>query len=96
MTASWTAIYGLSMTVNEKPGRIQDAAPPLLGSTYLLPLAVGVIQIVGTRFAALRQPERLELDALGLVLLAVGPGALALRRRYPVGVLAFVLATTLG
>jgi signal transduction histidine kinase len=96
MTASSAALYGLCMTVNEKPGRIQDAAPPLLGSAYLLPLAVGVIQIVGTHFAGLRQPDRLGLDALGLILLGAGPAALVFRRRSPVGVLAFVLATTLG
>jgi len=70
--------------------------PPPLGSRLLLPLAVGVIQVVGTHFAGLRQPERMDLDALGILLLAAGPAALVLRRRYPAAVLAFVLATTLG
>jgi signal transduction histidine kinase len=37
-----------------------------------------------------------DLDALGILLLAAGPAALLLRRRYPVVVLWFVLATTLG
>jgi signal transduction histidine kinase len=62
----------------------------------VLPLVVGVIQVIGTRFAGLRQPDRLDLDALGVLLLAVGAVALLLRRRYPVAVLGFVLATTLG
>ena len=62
----------------------------------MLPIVVGVIQILGTHFAGLRQPERLDLDALGILLLAAGPAALVLRRRYPVAMLGFVLATTLG
>jgi signal transduction histidine kinase len=70
--------------------------PPLLGSAYLLPLAVGVIQIVGTHFAGFRQPERARLDALGFLLLVIGPASLVFRRRYPVGVLWIVLVTTLG
>lgn len=70
--------------------------PPLPGSNVLVPLAVAVIQVLGTHFAGLRQPERMDLDALGIVLLAAGPAALVLRRRYPVPVLGFVLATTLG
>ena len=57
---------------------------------------VGLIQVVGTRFAAFGQPERVDLDALGVLLLAAGPVSLILRRRYPVAVLASVLATTLG
>ncbi len=78
------------MTINETPTRT------LLGRGFLLPLAVAAIQIVGTHFAGLRQPERLDLEALGILLLAVGPAALILRRRYPASVLGFVLATTLG
>ncbi|MGH2698626.1 MAG: sensor histidine kinase [Actinomycetota bacterium] len=83
------------MTINAMPWRTAEARPQL-GSTFLLPLAVGAIQLVGTHFAGFRQPERLDLDARGLLLLAVGPIALLLRRRYPVGVLWFVLLTTLG
>ena len=83
------------MNVTETPPR-PEHGPPLLGFRFLLPLAVGAIQIVGTTFAAHRQPERVDLDALGALLLAAGPAALFLRRRYPVPVLGFVLATTLG
>lgn len=83
------------VTVNEtQMGRL--LGPPVLGRGFLLPLAVGVIQIVGTRFAGFGQPERLGLGALGILLLALGPAALVLRRRFPVAVLGFVLATTLG
>jgi signal transduction histidine kinase len=83
------------MTVNEIPSRTKDG-PSLFGFRFLLPLAAGAIQIVGTHFAGLRQPERMDLDALGMLLLAAGPAALFLRRRYPATVLGFVLATTLG
>jgi signal transduction histidine kinase len=61
-----------------------------------LPIVVGVIQIMGTRFASFRQPDRIDLDALGIALLAIGPVALLWRRRYPVVVLGVTLAATLG
>ncbi|MGI8791189.1 MAG: sensor histidine kinase [Actinomycetota bacterium] len=66
------------------------------GPLFLLPLVVAVIQVGGTYLAGKRQPEHLELDALGFILLAAGPAALALRRRYPEAVLGFVLTTTLA
>jgi signal transduction histidine kinase len=83
------------MILHETPAR-PHAGPPLFRSTYLLPLVIGLIQVVGTYLAGLRQPERLDLDALGLLLLAVGPAALVFRARYPVGVLYLVQASTLG
>ena len=52
--------------------------------------------MVGTYFASFRQPERMDLDAAGFLLLALGPASLVFRRRYPAAVLWFVLATTLG
>ncbi|MDQ3662515.1 MAG: sensor histidine kinase [Actinomycetota bacterium] len=66
------------------------------GSSFWLPLIVAVIQVGITTLAAHGQPERMELDARGVMLLAAGPAALALRRRYPAAVLGFVLATTLA
>ena len=81
--------------MNETPWRGHRGPPPF-ARTFFLPIVVGVIQIVGTYFAQGRQHDRMDLDALGFLLLAAGPAALALRRRYPVGVLAFVLASTLG
>jgi signal transduction histidine kinase len=83
------------MTINGAQWRKRPGLP-LLGHGFLLPLVVGIIQIIGTHFAGFRQPERLDLDGLGILLLAVGPAALVLRRRYPVAVLGFVLATTFG
>jgi signal transduction histidine kinase len=77
------------------PSRLEKPQS-LLGSNYLLPLGVGVIQTFGTYFASHRQPDRVDLDALGFFLLTLGPASLVLRRRYPVAVLWFVLASTLG
>jgi signal transduction histidine kinase len=69
--------------------------PRHTGPSFLLPLIVAVVQVGITSLAAQKQPERMELDAWGVVLLAAGPAALVLRRRYPAAVLGFVLATTL-
>ena len=69
---------------------------PSSGPSFLLPLIVAVVQVGITFLAAHRQPEQTELDIWGVILLAAGPGALALRRRYPATVLGFVLATTLA
>jgi signal transduction histidine kinase len=57
---------------------------------------VGIVQIVGTSFASLRQPEHQGLDVLAILLLATGPIALVWRHRYPDVVLAIALATTVG
>ena len=83
------------MAINQRPG-LGQYPPASLRSTYLLPLAVGVVQIVGTHFASFRQPEHMDLDVLGFILLALGPASLIVRRRYPVVVHWFVLITTLG
>jgi signal transduction histidine kinase len=83
------------MTI-DRPAWGPPFAPRFPSPPLLLPLVVGVIQIVGTHFAAFRQPERADIDAVALILLALGPAALALRRRYPVAVLGVVLLTTLG
>ena len=83
------------MTTTEVWGRTDNVSSPARPGWWL-PLAVGFIQIVGTSFASHRQPDRADLDALGFLLLALGPAALLLRRRYPVAVLWFVLAATLG
>jgi signal transduction histidine kinase len=56
--------------------------------TLVLPLGVGAITIVGTINAAQGQPLARPLDALGFVLLLVGPAALVVRRWYPPAALA--------
>ena len=61
------------------PGRTRDVA---------VAFVIGVVTLAGTRFAALDQPDARPLDMLGIALLAVGPAALLLRRRWPVAVLA--------
>src|SRR5215212_4239596 len=61
-----------------------------------LALAVGVIQIVATTFAAERQSGREPLDMLGYALLAAGPVALLVRRRHPVPVLGVAFVATLS
>jgi signal transduction histidine kinase len=59
-------------------------------------LAALVIQVGLTHAAARHQQDRTALDAWGYGLLAIGPAALYFRRRWPVGVLAFVFAATLA
>ena len=62
---------------------------------FVLPLVVGFIQLVGTRGAAVTQPEREPLDGVAIALLVAGPLVLLARRRHPVSVLGVVLAVTL-
>lgn len=57
-------------------------------------LAVAVVQVVGTVFAAARQPDHRPLDALAFVLLLAGPAALSLRRRAPAAMLPVAAAAT--
>ncbi|HEX6675718.1 MAG TPA: sensor histidine kinase [Actinomycetes bacterium] len=58
--------------------------------------AIGVVQVGATFFAAHNQPERKHLGLLAVALLVAGPAALVVRRRWPLQVLAFVLAVTLA
>jgi signal transduction histidine kinase len=83
------------VSTNDTSWRTHLGAPRRV-HIFLLPLVVGVVQIVGTSFASLKQPERQELDALAIMLLAAGPIALVWRDRYPDVVLGVVLASTLG
>jgi len=59
-------------------------------------LALATFTVLVTHIAGRRQPDRHELDALGFALLAAGPLALAVRRRWPAHVLLFAFATTLA
>lgn len=58
-------------------------------------VGVGAIEIGVTAVAAGHQ-DRGDLGAAGIVLLGLGAAALPFRHRFPVGVLAFVLGTTLA
>ena len=69
-----------------------------LAVDVLLALGVGLVQVLGVllservgRAAGWRAP-----DALAYLLLAAGPAALLLRRRWPLGVLAVTLACGLA
>jgi signal transduction histidine kinase len=68
--------------------------PPRFGPPLVLPLVVGVIQVVGTFLASHEQSGRRSFDVLAVLLLATGPAALAVRRRYPATVLFVTLAAT--
>ena len=60
------------------------------------PLLLALFQVVGTVGASQRQPDRRDLDAVAIVLVLAGPAALLFLRRFPVQVLWFVSAVTLG
>ncbi|MFD4393333.1 sensor histidine kinase [Kitasatospora sp. NPDC058478] len=66
------------------------------GLPVLSSLAVACFQVAGTVGAGQRQPDRVQLDALGYVLLLLGPAALLLRRRHPAAVMAGTTAVTIG
>jgi signal transduction histidine kinase len=56
-------------------------------------LGVGIIQVVGSFGAASNQPDRKAIDVLAVVLVLIGPIALALRDRWPlVAIAASVIA----
>jgi len=52
-------------------------------TVLLTAVGVGAIQIVGSIGAASNQPHRKGLDVLAVVLLLIGPAALAVRDRFP-------------
>jgi signal transduction histidine kinase len=85
----------VSVSTADRPtvvdGRWLAAAP-----AYLVPLAVAVLQVMGTVGAATSRDETGDLDVFTFVLLLVGPAMLLARRRAPVPVLLGVLAVTLG
>ena len=78
--------------------RAQPAEPawPWAWPPAVLPAGLGVIQVVGTYFAASGQTDRRPLDAFAYVLLLAGPALLLGRRRYPVPTLFGVVAVTLA
>src|SRR5215216_4956299 len=61
----------------------------------LIALGLAVFLVVGTYFASQGQPARRGFDAGTVVLLVSAAGALAFRRRWPVGVLCLVFGVSL-
>ncbi|MFE6775010.1 sensor histidine kinase [Streptomyces sp. NPDC057702] len=59
------------------------AAPPSGRLPWASSLALALFQLVGTHFAAHRQPERADLDPLAWLLLVLGPALLVVRHRSP-------------
>jgi signal transduction histidine kinase len=55
-------------------------------------LAIGLFQVVGTLGAADNQPDRKAIDAVALVLVLLGPAALAVRDRWPLIAVAVAMA----
>lgn len=79
-----------------QPARTDRPGPLRRLPVFVLPLAVAAVQMLGTRGAALNQPQAAALDGLAVALLLAGPVALLARRRYPVPVLGVVLAVTVA
>jgi signal transduction histidine kinase len=73
----------------------EEAARSARRVDALIALGLAVLIVVGTYFAAHGQPARRGFDAGAVVLVVVAAGALAFRRRWPVGVLVFVLGVAL-
>ena len=65
---------------------------PSRTSVWLTALAVGLLQVMGSFGAADRQPDRRSLNAVAIVLLLVGPAALAVRDRWPLVAVAVSMA----
>ena len=59
-----------------------------------LAFGIAAVQVAGTFLAGHRQPERESFDVLAGLLLAAGPAALVVRRRFPAAVLGWTFATT--
>ena len=59
-----------------------------------LALAIAAVQVAGTFMSGHQQPEREAFDVLAGLLLAAGPAALVVRRRFPAAVLGWAFTTT--
>src|SRR5262245_10390408 len=80
--------------VNTSARQAADRRASLMADGALA-AALAVILPVATYFAAHHQPGHRPVDAGAIALVIASAGALALRRRYPVAVLAFVFGITL-
>lgn len=80
----------------ERSRRSPRRRSPVSPGDAALALAIGVAQLGGTFLAVSTYHPGLRLGPLGFALLAAGPFALLVRRRFPGGVLLFAFATTLA
>ncbi|HEX5561502.1 MAG TPA: histidine kinase [Nocardioidaceae bacterium] len=79
----------MTWTARSRPG-----PPPL--ALALVPVVIGIVQVVGTTFAAMHQQAVRPLDAWAYLLLVAGPVALLWRTRAPEAVLLVAFAVTLA
>jgi signal transduction histidine kinase len=79
----------VTWTARSRPG-----PPPLLFA--LVPVVIGLVQVVGTTFAAMHQQAVRPLDPWAYLLLVAGPVALLWRTRAPEAVLMVAFAVTLA
>src|SRR5215831_19103162 len=84
------------MTVVNGSAERAPARRPSLVADGALAAALAAVLSVGTYFAAWHQHGHRPVDAGAIALVIASAGALALRRRYPVAVLAVVFGTTLA
>src|SRR5215216_2806135 len=61
---------------------------------WLSALALAALEVVGSHGAAENQTDRKGIDALALVLILLGPAALAFRDRWPLLAVAVTLGST--
>src|SRR5262249_51359815 len=81
-------------TVNGGAGRAPGRRANLIADGALA-AALAAVLSVGTYFAAHHQASHRPVDAMTIALVIASAGSLALRRRYPVAVLALVFGITL-
>jgi signal transduction histidine kinase len=75
--------------------RVEGDARRLRAADVALAAAIAVLQVGGAYLAGRHQSDRESFDLLAGLLLAAGPAALVVRRRYPLPVLFANFATTL-
>ncbi|WP_405592040.1 sensor histidine kinase [Streptomyces sp. NBC_01190] len=83
------------MTYEEPPGPPRRGFPAAARPGWLPPLALAVVQLLGSAVAGRHQADRVQLDPVGCALLLAGPALLLPRRRLPVAVAAATGAVTL-
>jgi signal transduction histidine kinase len=78
--------------VGARPAYLAGMGTKSRSAVWLSALGIGLFQVVGSFGAADNQPDRRAIDLLAVVLVLVGPVALAGRDRWPLG----AVAATIG